>query len=185
MRTFPTKSSKILTAQPPGSDQNEGATLPFDPNRILDVETSGSSKFLRSFKFFVAIPYQNNKNFRTCCNHPNNNRRCLAVHFTHYCNSCVLSEKVFFSSKNFLIVFRRSAHNLRNMYGPAYQIRPVATGFTVRKTTKGFDSYEDHLEKAARLSSELSSYNVSVNFEKNCIKLFDILAIFQQKLKLN
>uniref|UniRef100_A0A8R1TLY4 Uncharacterized protein n=1 Tax=Onchocerca volvulus TaxID=6282 RepID=A0A8R1TLY4_ONCVO len=40
------------------------------------------------------------------------------------------------------------------------QIYPIATIFAMRKDSKHFDgSYEDHLEKAARLSSELNSYN--------------------------
>jgi hypothetical protein len=53
------------------------------------------------------------------------------------------------------------------MYGPAYQIRQVPAGYGQNAARKGKDrnypavhgSYEDHLEKAARLSSEMSSYN--------------------------
>ncbi|KAI1729936.1 nidogen-like domain-containing protein [Ditylenchus destructor] len=55
----------------------------------------------------------------------------------------------------------RSQMTLRTMYGPAYQIRPMATGFAMRD--KHFDgaSYEEHLQKAARLSSEMSAYDNS------------------------
>lgn len=45
------------------------------------------------------------------------------------------------------------------MYGPAYQIRPISIGYTMRGE-KGYEvSYEDHLEKAARLSSEIGTFN--------------------------
>lgn len=48
---------------------------------------------------------------------------------------------------------------LRAMYGPAYQIRPIGVGYTMRGEKSYETSYEDHLEKAARLSSEIGSYN--------------------------
>uniref|UniRef100_A0A7E4W4K5 EGF-like domain-containing protein n=1 Tax=Panagrellus redivivus TaxID=6233 RepID=A0A7E4W4K5_PANRE len=55
---------------------------------------------------------------------------------------------------------RRSQHQFHTMYGQNYHVRPIATGFAMRKGSKAFDgSYEDHMEKAARLSSEMSNYN--------------------------
>uniref|UniRef100_A0A914UMS4 Uncharacterized protein n=1 Tax=Plectus sambesii TaxID=2011161 RepID=A0A914UMS4_9BILA len=59
---------------------------------------------------------------------------------------------------------RRSRRHIRSMYGPAYQIRQVPAGYGARKGKERsypavHGSYEDHLEKAARLSSEMSSYN--------------------------
>uniref|UniRef100_A0A183UWS7 EGF-like domain-containing protein n=1 Tax=Toxocara canis TaxID=6265 RepID=A0A183UWS7_TOXCA len=55
---------------------------------------------------------------------------------------------------------KRAERQFRELYFPNHQIRPLATGYAVRKGSKHFEgSYEDHLEKAARLSSELSAYN--------------------------
>uniref|UniRef100_A0A915ALI5 Uncharacterized protein n=1 Tax=Parascaris univalens TaxID=6257 RepID=A0A915ALI5_PARUN len=55
---------------------------------------------------------------------------------------------------------KRAERQFRELYFPNHQIRPLTTGYAVRKGSKHFDaSYEDHLEKAARLSSELSAYN--------------------------
>jgi hypothetical protein len=64
---------------------------------------------------------------------------------------------------------RRTHHSLRTMYGPAYQIRPIATSFTMRDpnaiATKHYEPggglYDDHhhLEKAARLSGEMGNFN--------------------------
>jgi len=52
---------------------------------------------------------------------------------------------------------RRSQRRFATMYGP---VRPLSGGYAMRKSSSKLDgSYEDHLEKAARLSSELSSYN--------------------------
>lgn len=54
------------------------------------------------------------------------------------------------------------------MYGPAYQIRPIGgqtNGAYGVMSTNGNgkhlyeSSYEDHLEKAARLSAEMNNYN--------------------------
>uniref|UniRef100_A0A158Q893 EGF-like domain-containing protein n=1 Tax=Elaeophora elaphi TaxID=1147741 RepID=A0A158Q893_9BILA len=56
---------------------------------------------------------------------------------------------------------KRAERHFRDMYFPNHQqIHPITTTFAMRKDSKHFDgSYEDHLEKAARLSSELNSYN--------------------------
>ncbi|VDM97071.1 unnamed protein product [Thelazia callipaeda] len=56
----------------------------------------------------------------------------------------------------------RAERHFRDMYFPNHQqIYPIGTAtYALRKDSKHFNgSYEDHLEKAARLSSELSSYN--------------------------
>jgi hypothetical protein len=45
------------------------------------------------------------------------------------------------------------------MYGPAYQIRPVSAGFTLRNDKHLYEGhYDEHLNKMARLSSELNAY---------------------------
>uniref|UniRef100_A0A1I8EWW2 Nidogen n=2 Tax=Wuchereria bancrofti TaxID=6293 RepID=A0A1I8EWW2_WUCBA len=56
---------------------------------------------------------------------------------------------------------KRAERHFRDIYFPNHQqIHPITTTFAMRKDSKNFDgSYEDHLEKAARLSSELNSYN--------------------------
>uniref|UniRef100_A0A1I8ASX4 Nidogen n=1 Tax=Steinernema glaseri TaxID=37863 RepID=A0A1I8ASX4_9BILA len=54
---------------------------------------------------------------------------------------------------------RRNSQRFGAKYGTAYQPRPLATGYQMRKDGTFTGSYEDHLEAAARLSSELSSYN--------------------------
>ena len=55
---------------------------------------------------------------------------------------------------------RRSNREFHPMYSQNYGVRPIATGFAMRKGSKGFDSsYEDSIEKAARLSAEMNSYN--------------------------
>uniref|UniRef100_A0AC35EUW9 Uncharacterized protein n=1 Tax=Panagrolaimus sp. PS1159 TaxID=55785 RepID=A0AC35EUW9_9BILA len=55
---------------------------------------------------------------------------------------------------------RRERNNYNATFGHGYGIRPIATGYAMRKGSKGCDiSYEDHMEKAARLSSEMNSYN--------------------------
>ncbi|KAK0417416.1 hypothetical protein QR680_012996 [Steinernema hermaphroditum] len=54
---------------------------------------------------------------------------------------------------------RRSTQKFAAMYGTNYQVRPLATGYQMRKDGTFTGSYEDHLEAAARLSSELGSYN--------------------------
>ncbi|TKR78276.1 hypothetical protein L596_019108 [Steinernema carpocapsae] len=56
---------------------------------------------------------------------------------------------------------RRSSQKFAAMYGTSYQVRPLATGYQMRKDGTFNGSYEDHLEAAARLSSELNSYNQS------------------------
>lgn len=46
------------------------------------------------------------------------------------------------------------------MYGPAYQIRPIGLSNAGFGPSKHYESsYEDHLEKATRLSSEMNAYN--------------------------
>uniref|UniRef100_A0AC34PZ99 Uncharacterized protein n=1 Tax=Panagrolaimus sp. JU765 TaxID=591449 RepID=A0AC34PZ99_9BILA len=60
---------------------------------------------------------------------------------------------------------RRANREFHTMYGPGYGVRPVATGFAMRKGSKQFDpSYEDNIEKAARLSAEMNSYNGRYNY---------------------
>ncbi|VDK77265.1 unnamed protein product [Litomosoides sigmodontis] len=56
---------------------------------------------------------------------------------------------------------KRAERHFRDIYFPNHhQIHPITTTFAMRKDSRHFDgSYEDHPEKAARLSSELSSYN--------------------------
>ncbi|EJD75008.1 nidogen [Loa loa] len=56
---------------------------------------------------------------------------------------------------------KRAERHFRDIYFPNHQqIHPITATFAMRKDSKHFDgSYEDHLEKAARLSSELNSYN--------------------------
>lgn len=53
------------------------------------------------------------------------------------------------------------------MYGPAYQIRPIATAYTMRDPNAGsikhYDNgiFDDHMEKSGRLNSGdlLAGYN--------------------------
>uniref|UniRef100_A0A915Q1X0 EGF-like domain-containing protein n=1 Tax=Setaria digitata TaxID=48799 RepID=A0A915Q1X0_9BILA len=56
---------------------------------------------------------------------------------------------------------KRAERHFRDIYFPNHQqIHPITTTYAMRKDSKHFDgSYEDHLEKAARLSSEMNSYN--------------------------
>ncbi|KAE9550713.1 hypothetical protein FO519_006079 [Halicephalobus sp. NKZ332] len=55
---------------------------------------------------------------------------------------------------------RRTNREFNPMYSHNYGARPLATGFAMRKGSKGFEpSYEDSIEKAARLSAEMNSYN--------------------------
>jgi len=54
---------------------------------------------------------------------------------------------------------RRNQVTLRTMYGPAYQIRPMAGAYPMRDKHYDNVSYEDHLEKAARMSAELNAYH--------------------------
>ncbi|GMT19357.1 hypothetical protein PFISCL1PPCAC_10654, partial [Pristionchus fissidentatus] len=51
-----------------------------------------------------------------------------------------------------------TARRLRSSYGPAYAFRG-ATTYGLNRPGLPDSSYEDHLEKAARLSSEMTAYN--------------------------
>ncbi|KAI6188477.1 EGF-like domain-containing protein [Aphelenchoides besseyi] len=61
---------------------------------------------------------------------------------------------------------RRTHHTLRTMYGPTYQIRPVATNFMIHNPnvmggSKAFDGvYDDHLDKTSRTNAgDLGPYS--------------------------
>ncbi|PAV89366.1 hypothetical protein WR25_05596 [Diploscapter pachys] len=53
---------------------------------------------------------------------------------------------------------RTTEAQLREIYGPTYAVRPTAYNFKTRNPSNNMDPYEDHLEKAARLSSEMNAY---------------------------
>ncbi|CAJ0580894.1 unnamed protein product, partial [Mesorhabditis spiculigera] len=52
---------------------------------------------------------------------------------------------------------RRSSERLHALYGPSYSVRPVG-GYNVKRNSQHLD-YEDHLDKAARISAEMNAYN--------------------------
>ncbi|CAJ0943292.1 unnamed protein product, partial [Mesorhabditis belari] len=55
---------------------------------------------------------------------------------------------------------RRSSERLHTLYGPSYSVRPVG-GYNLKRNSQQIDgsSYEDHLDKAARISAEMNAYN--------------------------
>ncbi|VDK66029.1 unnamed protein product [Cylicostephanus goldi] len=58
----------------------------------------------------------------------------------------------------FVCCKRRSSSAHLRPYGPVYSVQPTA--YAIKRNGKPMDSsYEDHLEKAARMSSEMNAYN--------------------------
>uniref|UniRef100_A0A8R1U360 Uncharacterized protein n=1 Tax=Pristionchus pacificus TaxID=54126 RepID=A0A8R1U360_PRIPA len=58
-----------------------------------------------------------------------------------------------------LIKKQSAARRLRSSYGPSYAFRGATSYGLNRPVYTADSSYEDHLEKAARLSSEMTAYN--------------------------
>ena len=54
---------------------------------------------------------------------------------------------------------------MREIYGPTYAVRPTAYNFKARNPSNNMDPYEDHLEKAARLSSEMNAYGQVITIQ--------------------
>ncbi|KHJ82257.1 hypothetical protein OESDEN_18051, partial [Oesophagostomum dentatum] len=64
----------------------------------------------------------------------------------------------------FVCCRRRSSSAQLRPYGPVYSVQPTA--YALKRSGKHAEgSYEDHLEKTARISSEMNTYN-QVNFSK-------------------
>ncbi|EPB73769.1 Nidogen-like protein [Ancylostoma ceylanicum] len=79
----------------------------------------------------------------------------------------------------FVCCRRRSSSAQLRPYGPVYSVQPTA--YALKRNGKHVEgSYEDHLEKAARISNEMNAYNQVINLKilKFNFKILDILVSF-------
>lgn len=114
--------------------------MPFDENRVLNPEMSSS-------KLAIFIPISIVAAWLLIL---------IIIAIVLCCQRRFVTRSILLE----VIMFRRTHHSLRTMYGPtAYQIRPMGASYTLRDPTSGsikhYDNgiFEDHLEKSARFQS--------------------------------